>query len=108
MYQPKQKHRAGVFIYCVARSVLFAKLNVRRMLTFNPRALMPTRFTILDCFCGFISSCATIFRSEKCLQICGTDTSSDLVVHFQVIFSHLRLWIAVARHNLKGLKISIE
>ena len=25
-----------------------------------------------------------------------------------VIFNHLRLWITVARHNLKGLKIKIK
>ena len=41
-------------------------------------------------------------------QICDNHIHFNLDLANKLIFSHLKLWIAVARHNFKRLKIKIS
>ena len=45
-----------------------------------------------------------IYGNEKCLLSVHVK-HYDLILRIRVIFDHLKLWIAVARHNFKLLKM---
>ena len=40
-----------------------------------------------------------VFGTEKCSQICETDTRYDLILQILVISRELKLWIAAEKHK---------
>ena len=62
---------------------------------------IPISSGLLWYFFVFFCTCATHFQKCKMTNMCENRIRYTIIVQIRVIFSHLKLWFAIARHNFR-------